>query len=71
MKQGFKRFYQTVMFVPLACELDTHFIRVFLQFDISYQIMAGSCQHWHSMGGDHCMSMLVRSCHDLAGNVKL
>ena len=45
--------------------------RVFLYLDISCQIVAESCQHWHLTGGNHWMSMLVGFCHDLAGNAEI
>ena len=46
-------------------------------FDYSYiskfssQIMAETCQHWHTMGRNHLMSMLVEFCQDLAEYVEI
>ena len=47
------------------------YIWVFLYFMIFCQIMAESCQHWHTMGRNHWMSMLAEFCQDLAENYEI
>ena len=50
----------------VSCHLKNN--RVFLYFVIFCQILAESCQNWHTMGWNHWMSMLAEFCQDLAEN---